>query len=134
MKPMPWSHDDIRKARSVLLAPLLIARGYRLKPLANGNYQIVPQDASSADLAGLVIKNHFWIWADRNIAGNAIDFFVMVLGMTFNQAMRVITAAPQYVQTSANYYDSIGNQSRQTTETTRHNPENPTVAVRQELR
>jgi len=28
------------------------------------------------------------------LAGNAIDFFVQVLGLSFNDAMRQITAAP----------------------------------------
>jgi hypothetical protein len=31
-------------------------------------------------------------WPDRNLAGNTIDFFVQVLGMSFHDAMRQITA------------------------------------------
>jgi hypothetical protein len=29
-------------------------------------------------------------WPQRNLAGNAIDFFVQVLGLSFNDAMRQI--------------------------------------------
>ena len=120
---MPWTHEDIRKARCAPLAPLLAARGLRLKPLANDNYEVVPGDGTTT---GLVIKHSFWIWPDRNIAGNAIDYFVKVEGMTFNQAMQIITAT--------GHYDTTGHEFRQTTERARHNLENPTVAVRQELR
>lgn len=94
-------------------------------PLANDNYQVVPGD-DAVDLAGLVIKHSYWAWPDRNIAGNAIDYFVKVEGMTFNQAMQIITATGHYSATCSN--------PRQTTERARHNPENPTTAPRQELR
>jgi len=126
MTAMPWSRADIRKARSANLAPLLAARGFLLKPLANGNYEVVPENGAATDLAGLVIKHSFWIWPDRNIAGNAIDYFVKVEGMTFNQAMQIITAS--------SHCDATASESRQTTERSRHNPEYPTVAARQELR
>ena len=126
MKPMPWTHDDIRKARCAPLAPLLAARGLRLKPLAHHNYQVIPENGADADLAGLVVKHSFWTWPDRNIAGNAIDYFVKVEGMTFNQAMQIITAAGRY--------DTTGSEFRQTPERTRHNPEKPTTANRQGLR
>jgi hypothetical protein len=31
------------------------------------------------------------IWPERNLAGNAIDFHVQVLGLSFHDAMRQIT-------------------------------------------
>jgi hypothetical protein len=34
-----------------------------------------------------------WRWPDRNLAGNTIDFFVQVLGMSFHDAMRQIIAS-----------------------------------------
>jgi hypothetical protein len=74
MKSMPWSRDDIRKARGAHLAPLLIAQGYRLRPLMKDNYAIVPLDNTTDAFAGLIVKKNFWVWPDRNIAGNAIDF------------------------------------------------------------
>jgi hypothetical protein len=33
----------------------------------------------------------YWRWPERNLAGNAIDFFVKVLRLSFNDAMRQIT-------------------------------------------
>ena len=90
------------------------------------NYEVVPENGTATDLAGLVIKQSFWIWPDRNIAGNAIDYFVKVEGMTFNQAMQIITAAAPC--------DASGSESRQTTERARHNPGNPTTAAWQQLR
>jgi hypothetical protein len=40
---------------------------------------------------GLLIKGSYWRWPQRNLAGNAIDFFVQVLGLSFHDAMRQIT-------------------------------------------
>jgi hypothetical protein len=39
---------------------------------------------------GLIVKDSYWRWPERNLAGNAIDFFVQVLGLSFNDAMRQI--------------------------------------------
>jgi hypothetical protein len=38
-----------------------------------------------------IVKDSYWRWPDRNLAGNAIDFHVQVLGMSFHDAMRHIT-------------------------------------------
>jgi hypothetical protein len=61
---------------------------------------------------GLILKDSYWrwtreidrsghpsakchgisrVWPERNQAGNAIDFFMRVLGMSFHDAMRAIT-------------------------------------------
>ena len=40
---------------------------------------------------GLLLKDSYWRWSERNLAGNAIDFFVQVHGLSFNDAMRQIT-------------------------------------------
>ena len=37
------------------------------------------------------LKDSYWRWPERNLAGNAIDFFVQVLGLSFHDAMRQIT-------------------------------------------
>jgi hypothetical protein len=75
-------------ARKAELAPLLIDRGYRLYPLSNGNFRVMPalstvegpdpddpsvpalprSDASSTAGAGLIVKQNFWIWSEKNIA------------------------------------------------------------------
>ena len=40
---------------------------------------------------GLIVKDSYWRWPERNLAGNAIDFHVQVLGLSFHDAMRQIT-------------------------------------------
>ena len=42
---------------------------------------------------GLIVKDSYWRWPGRNLAGNAIDFHVQVLGLSFHDAMRQITGA-----------------------------------------
>jgi hypothetical protein len=65
--------------------PLLQKQGLQLLERAAGNFEL-------AAYPGLLIKDCYWRWPQRNLAGNAIDFFVQVLGMSFHQAMRQITA------------------------------------------
>jgi len=66
------------------LAPLLQKRGLQLVELLAGNFELV-------SLPGLLLKDSYWRWPQRNLAGNAIDFFVQILGLSFNDAMRQIT-------------------------------------------
>lgn len=40
---------------------------------------------------GLIIKDSYWRWPEQDKAGNAIDFFVQVMGLSFHDAMRQIT-------------------------------------------
>ena len=40
--------------------------------------------------SGLIVKESYWRWPQRELAGNAIDFFVQVLDMSFHDAMRQI--------------------------------------------
>ncbi len=66
------------------LAPLLQKRGL----------QIVARDAGNLTLPafpGLIVKDAYWRWPQRALAGNAIDFFVKVLGLSFPDTMRHIT-------------------------------------------
>jgi hypothetical protein len=37
----------------------------------------------------LLLKDSYWRWPERNLAGNALDF--QVLGRSFHDAMRQIT-------------------------------------------
>jgi hypothetical protein len=87
-----WTKEQIREARKTDLEPILNRRGLRLHPLKNGNTLV-------EDYPVLVVKQHFWTWPDKNMAGNAIDFFVKVLHLSFNQAMEIITCpAPHKMQ------------------------------------
>jgi hypothetical protein len=66
------------------LAPLLQQRGLQLVERPAGNFEL-------AAYKGLLLKDSYWRWPERDLAGNAIDFFVKVLGFSFNDAMRQIT-------------------------------------------
>jgi len=79
-----WTREQIRAARMVPLVPLLHKRGFQLIELPAGNFELVAYK-------GLLIKDSYWRWPERNQAGNTIDFFVQVLGLSFNDAMRQIT-------------------------------------------
>jgi hypothetical protein len=65
------------------LPPLLQKRGLQLRELPADNFEL-------AAYPGLLIKDSYWRWPQRNLAGNAIDFFVQVLGLSFHDAMRQI--------------------------------------------
>jgi len=79
-----WSREQIRAARMVALAPRLEKRGLALRDRGGGNLEVVPYQ-------GLLLKASYWRWPDREIAGNAIDFYVKVLGLSFNDTMKELT-------------------------------------------
>ena len=82
--PQPrWSREQIRTARVAPLLPLLQKRGLQVLEQAGGNF-LLPA------FPGLIIKDSYWRWPQRDRAGNTIDFFVQVLGLSFHQAMRQI--------------------------------------------
>jgi hypothetical protein len=80
-----WTREQIRAARLVPLAPLLQKRGLELIELSAGNFEL-------AAYPGLLVKDSYWRWPQRDWAGNAIDFFVRVLGLSFHDAMRQLTS------------------------------------------
>ncbi len=61
--------------------PLLRQRGLALRRRDADNFELVTHP-------GLLLKESYWRWPERNQAGNAIDFCVQVLGMSFHDAMR----------------------------------------------
>lgn len=79
-----WTHQQIRSARMAALIPLLQKRRLELIQKEAGNFQLPAYP-------GLIVKESYWRWPERNLEGNAIDFFVHVLGMSFHDAMRQIT-------------------------------------------
>ena len=81
-----WSREQIRAARLVALVPLLEKRGHEIIAREADNF-ILPA------YPGLIVKDSYWRWPERNLAGNAIDFHVQVLGLSFHDAMRQITGA-----------------------------------------
>ena len=82
----PWTREQIRAARMAPLVPLLQQRGLLLQELPAGNFAL-------ATHPGLLIKDSYWRWPERDLAGNAIDFWVKVLGLSFSDAMREITGS-----------------------------------------
>ena len=81
-----WTREQIRAARVVPLVPLLQQRGLPLRERDAGNFEL-------ASHPGLLLKDSYWRWPERNLAGNAIDFCVQILGMSFHDAMRALLHA-----------------------------------------
>ncbi len=80
----PWSLEQIRSARMIELAPLLRRRGLTLYERGDENWEV-------REYHGLLLKASYWRWPDRNLAGNAIDFYTKVLGASFSDAMTELT-------------------------------------------
>jgi len=81
-----WSKEQIRAARRIELAPLLQKRGFALRDRGGGNVEV-------EQYKGLLLKASYWRWPDQNLAGNTIDFYVKVLGLSFHDTMQELTEA-----------------------------------------
>ena len=79
-----WTREQIRSARRAPLRPLLQKRALAFLEKEAGNFELPA-------FPGLILKDSYWRWPQRELAGNTIDFFVQVLGLSFNDAMRQIT-------------------------------------------
>lgn len=82
----PWTREQIRAARMAPLLPLLEKRSLQLVETGGGNFLL-------SAFPGLVVKDSYWRWPEQGLGGNSIDFFVQVLGLSFHDAMKVITAS-----------------------------------------
>lgn len=83
-RPIRWTREQIRAARHAALIPLLQKRSLQLIEREAGNFEL-------PTYKGLIVKESYWRWPERNLAGNTIDFFTQILGLSFQQAMREIT-------------------------------------------
>ena len=81
-----WTREQIRAARLAPLVPLLQKRGLQLRERDAGNFELPSHP-------GLILKDSYWRWPERDLAGNAIDLLTQVLGLSFHDAMRAITAS-----------------------------------------
>jgi hypothetical protein len=79
-----WTREQIRAARLAPLEPPLRRRGLQLIERDAGNFE-------SANHPGLILKESYWRWPQRGLAGNAIDFYTQILGLSFHQAMKEIS-------------------------------------------
>ena len=81
-----WTKEQIRSARMAPLLALLQKRAIAHVEKEAGNIELPA-------FPGLLLKDSYWRWPERDLAGNTIDFFVKVLGLSFNDAMRQITGS-----------------------------------------
>lgn len=79
-----WTREQIRAARLAPLLPLLEKRSLHLIETGGGNFLV-------REHPGLVVKDCYWRWPERDLGGNAIDFCTQVLRLSFNQAMHELT-------------------------------------------
>ena len=79
-----WTREQIRDARKVDLALLLENRGHLMIEQGGGNCHV-------PDFPGLIVKESYWRWPERNQSGNAIDFHTQILGWSFHDTMRALT-------------------------------------------
>ena len=62
--------------------PLLLRRGLVLREREAGNYEVVKypglivKRSEEAYSSLVIVKDSYWRWSERNLSGNAIDFFV----------------------------------------------------------
>lgn len=79
-----WTREQIRAARLAPLVPLVEKRGLAVCETGGGNFLV-------SAYPGLIVKDCYWRWPERELAGNAIDFCVQVLRLSFHDAMRELT-------------------------------------------
>jgi hypothetical protein len=80
---MTWTSSDIQDARERPLAPILAACGYRVCELRSGAFLV-------EDMGDLVVRRDHWFWRSKRLRGNPIDFFMLVEGRSFKEAMAII--------------------------------------------
>jgi hypothetical protein len=117
-----WSREQIRAARLAALSPLLQQRGLQIVEQEAGNF-ILPA------YPGLIVKASYWRWPERNLAGNAIDFHVQVLGLSFHDATRQITGTRK-IHYRNDWHRQLTTPVRQSQDAHLKNEKTPTVSQR----
>ena len=84
--PPRWTREQIRTARLAPLVPLLEKRGLSLVETGGGNFLV-------RTYPGLIVKDSYWRWPERDLGGNAIDFCTQILRLSFHNAMREPTGS-----------------------------------------
>jgi hypothetical protein len=78
-----WTRELIEEARQASLPAILAQRGYAVRRLPNGAVWL-------PGFAGLLIHSNRWIWKNQHLHGNTIDFFVVIEGKSFDDAMQLV--------------------------------------------
>jgi len=81
-----WTRDQIRAARLAPLLPLLEKRGLALVETGGDNFAV-------RAYPGVIVKDCYWRWPERELAGNAIDFCTQVMRLSFHDAMRELSGS-----------------------------------------
>ena len=81
-----WTKEQIRDARMLPIMSLLEKRGLHLLETGGGNHTV-------REYPGLIIKDGYWRWPERNAGGNTIDLCMQVLRMSFHDAMLELSQA-----------------------------------------
>lgn len=85
---MPFSRDQITRARRADLVTYLSACGFRLRRDGRGQYRVPGH-------GGLIVSRNRWYWHSRQKGGNALDFLVDVLGLPFAEAVEALLETPE---------------------------------------
>ena len=80
----PWTKDDIRRARRRPIKPVIERLGCQLNEVSGGNWKI------TTPAGCIILKQHYWICPESGQAGNAIDFMMRIMDMSFNQAVSTL--------------------------------------------
>jgi len=69
---------------------IIAKRGLALVELPADNFAV-------PTFPGLIVNDCYWRWPERDQAGNTIDFFVQVLGLSFHEDNRRVVNVSRYV-------------------------------------
>lgn len=85
-----YTKEQIAAAKNVNLIELLEGMNYPLKRITDREYALLAHDSLKISPTGM------WYWHSRGVGGKAIDFFMVVEGMSFIEAMDTIIKQPAY--------------------------------------
>lgn len=83
-----FTNDEVKKARSAELVEFCRSKNMKLTDEGDDNYRV-------SGYGGLIIKNNGFIWYANNDKGNAIDFCLRVLNMSYREALKELLNMPQ---------------------------------------
>lgn len=106
-----FTKDEIQQAKDANLVELLQELRYPLKKITNKEYALLAHDSCR------ISPTKGFFWHSRDIGGNAIDFFMVMDGLSFTEAVALILSK------SANFTTTCRKVSTGTEETEESIPE-----------